>query len=88
VADVEHFHALLFLQYVVYHTINMGFGAVKQVPELVTLARDRAAIRMLFQAENAHFEAPVPFQSCLGIFRIDLPVQPGKVALGSGRDVN
>jgi hypothetical protein len=53
--------ALLFLQDVVYHTINMRFGAVKQVPELITLARDRAAIRMHFQAENGLLEAPIPF---------------------------
>jgi hypothetical protein len=48
-----------------------------------TLPRDRAAIRMHFQAENGLLEATISFQGCAGIFSIDLPVQVGKVALGS-----
>ena len=61
-----------------------GLEPVKQVPELVTLARYRASIWDLLEAENSLFEPPVPFQGCCGMLRIDLPVQLSKVALGAG----
>jgi hypothetical protein len=58
VTDIEHFDMFLPLQDAVYRTIDMSFGAVKQVPELVTLARHRTSIRELFQAENDFFQPP------------------------------
>jgi hypothetical protein len=51
----------LSLQNAVYHTIDMRFGTVKQVPELVTLARQWTSIRVFFQAENGFFQRLVPF---------------------------
>ena len=57
VADVEHFNLLLFLQNAVDHAIHMGLVAVKQVPQLVLLARQRAAIRLLFETENGLLES-------------------------------
>jgi len=56
VADVEHFNLLLFLEDAVYHTINMGLVAIKQMPQLVPLSRYRAAVRPLFQTENGRFD--------------------------------
>jgi len=67
VADVQHFNPLLSLQDAVYHTIDVGPVAVQQVPELVLLGRRRAAVWLLFQAENGVFEPPVPFQGRAGM---------------------
>jgi hypothetical protein len=50
----------LSLQDTVYHTIDMRFGAIKQMSELGTLARQRTPIRVFFQAENGFFQPFVP----------------------------
>ena len=86
--NVEHFNKFLFLQDAVDNTIDMRFVTIEQVPELVTLARYRASIRLLLQAENGLLETPIPFQSQVRIFGVDFPVQVGKIALSAGSDVN
>jgi len=63
VADAEDFDLLLFLEDTEYHTINMRLVAVKQVPQLVLLARYRAAVRLPFRAENGLFNPQVPMPS-------------------------
>jgi hypothetical protein len=80
---MEHFDMFLPLQDAVYNTIDMRFGAVKQVPELATLARHRTSVRVLFQAENGFFQPFVPFQGGGGMLGINLPIKVGKIALGA-----
>jgi len=65
----------LSFQNTVYHPIDMRFGAVKQVPDFVTLAGQWTPVRVLFEDENGFFQSLVPFQGCGRKFGIDLPVQ-------------
>jgi hypothetical protein len=88
VADMNYFDQLLFRQYAENHTIEMRLVAVKQVSEMVPLARDRAAVCPFLQAENGFLEAPVPFQGSGVMPGVDFPEQVGKVALCAGSDVN
>src|SRR5437764_10304822 len=88
VADVQHFNLLLFLQNSEYHAVNMRLVAVEQVSQLVPFARNSAAVRPFFQAQDGLFETPVPVQSSIGILGIDPSVETGKVTLSAGCDVN
>ena len=85
VADVEHFHPLLLLQHAVYRAVNMRLVAVQQMPEFVSLRRHRASVRLFLQAENRLLEPQIPFQGCVRMFSVNLPVQVDEIALRRGR---
>jgi hypothetical protein len=44
------------------NAINVRPMSVKQMPKVGILWRDRASIRMLFQAKDGLFESSIPFQ--------------------------
>jgi len=61
VADVQYFDLLLLFQDAVDRAVNVWLVAVQQVPELLTLRRRRAPVRLLFEAEYRFLEAAIPF---------------------------
>src|SRR5436309_216261 len=63
VAYVEDLHFLLPLHNAVEDTIDMGFGAVEQVPEALVLRCDRAAVGVVSQAANGMPKTPIPVES-------------------------
>ena len=88
VADMQYFHLLLLFQHAVDRATNMRLVAVEQMPELVTLGRQRALVRLLFQTENRLLEPAIPFQGSVEILSVDLPVEESEIALGAGGEVN
>ena len=87
-ADVKYFDVLLFLQDPIDDTIDIRFVAVKQVPQSIALGRHRTPVRIFVEAKNGLFKPRVPLQSRIGMFNVDVLIQVGKIALGTGSDLN
>ena len=62
-ADVDDLHFVLLLHDAVEDPIDMGFGAVEQVPEVLVLRCNRAAVRVVSQAANGMPKPPIPDES-------------------------
>ncbi len=87
-SDVQDFNLLLLLHNAIDHMIDVRFVPVEQVSQLAFGANHWTAVGVLFQAENALLETPIPCPSRTGIPGVDFLIQIGQVALGANCDVN
>lgn len=87
-ADVQHFYSLLPFQDPIDYTIDVGFVAEQQMPELFFFRHHRTPVRMFLEAQYRFLETLVPIERGIGIPGINALIDLGEVALCAGSDAN
>lgn len=62
-AQVEDIHFLLLFRNLVDHTIDLGFGAIEQAPEVFVLGCHRTAVSIVSKAADGVLKPPIPGES-------------------------
>ena len=86
--NVKHLDNLLFFEYTVYHTIDMGLVSIEQMPELAIFWCHRAATRIFCEGINRFFQAVVPASGSYRLRRALFLIEDFKIACRANCEFN